>query len=62
MGYTAKSEDNNWSWGGKDNKAISFAFDCDCYYFFYYEYTVQFFETAIGNNFCGFRYLISACF
>lgn len=20
MGYTAKSEDNNWSWGGKDNK------------------------------------------
>ena len=21
-------------------------------YFFYYEYTVQFFETAIGNNFC----------
>ena len=38
--------------GWKGQQAISFAFDCDCYYFFYYEYTVQFFETAIGNNFC----------
>lgn len=51
MGYTAKSEDNNWSWGGKDNKQYRLLLIVIAI-IFYYEYTVQFFETAIGNNFC----------
>ena len=39
MGYTAKSEDNNWSWGGKDNKQYllllrHYKINCVTHYFF----------------------------